>query len=450
MALMVSVSGIRGIVGESLTMDVLLNFLKAYISVINESSKNKIIVIGRDSRPTGEMIEQFVSSTLQGLGYSVINLGIATTPTVEVAVTNLNADGGIIITASHNPVEWNALKFLNNKGEFFNEETVEKLKSYLNKEVSYKRYDEIGKSSVSNDGNKIHIKNVLDLPYINIDKIKEKNFKVALDTVNGAGVGIVRELSKELNFDLVEVNCEPHGFFQRGAEPTPENLTDLSKLVVENGCDIGFALDPDGDRLAIVDENGRPIGEEYTLAVACDFLLSVKKGTITTNLSSSMVLDDIAKKYGETCQRSKVGEINVSMKMQQNGSVIGGEGNGGVILPDSHYGRDAIVGIVLVLQSLAENTLKISQIRDSFTDYFMLKEKKSIEGLDKEAIFKKCVEKYKEFKIDSQDGIKIVTNEWWIHVRASNTEPIIRIMIESASLELNTKLYNEFIEKIFS
>jgi len=446
MSLMVSVSGIRGIVGESLTMEVLFKFLKGYVSVI----KGNKVVIGRDSRPTGEMIENFVISTLQSLGYDIINLGIATTPTVEVAVTHFKADGGIIITASHNPVEWNALKFLNAKGEFFNEEAVEILKENLNSQVDYKRYDGIGKVSNSTEGNKIHIDDVLFLNYIDVELIKNYNFSIAVDTVNGAGISIIRELAKKLNLVLFEVNCEPHGLFQRGAEPTPENLIDLSKTVIEHGCTIGFALDPDGDRLAIVDENGRAIGEEYTLAIACDYLLSVKKGKITTNLSSSMVLDDVAKKYGQTCERSKVGEINVSMKMQDNGSIIGGEGNGGVILPDSHYGRDAIVGIVLTLQSLATNDILVSRLRDSFNDYFMLKEKKSIDGLDKEAIFKKCVSEYSSYKIDSQDGIKIVTDDWWIHVRASNTEPIIRIMIESKSKSLNEELYNEFLNKIFS
>lgn len=440
---MVSVSGIRGVVGKDLTPPVIVDYIGAFVGYVGAGT----IVVGRDTRPSGVVIEDFVVSLLLSMGCDVIKLGVSSTPTVEMAVCNFKAKGGIIITASHNPIEWNALKFLDASGEFPCPEGVEIIKAKVKeKKFNYADHSKIGSLlKQREDADNFHLNKIFELDYINKNLISSKKFKIAFDPVNGAGINMFRYLFEAIDAQPFAVNNEPTGKFGRGAEPVPEALYDLCQVVKDNGCDIGFALDPDADRLALVDEKGVPLGEELTLALACDYVLSVKKSDIVTNLSSSMVLDDIAKKYSVNCYRSLVGERNVSMVMKEKGCNIGGEGNGGVIVADLHYGRDALVAAAIVLQLMAKTGKTVSQLKSEYNNYYMFKEKMALGSIDKEQLFRKMEREYSlAYSVDSRDGIKVLGDKWWLHVRASNTEPIIRVMIESPSEEQNKDIFNKF------
>ncbi|MEX2345337.1 MAG: phosphoglucosamine mutase [Balneolaceae bacterium] len=430
MALMISVSGIRGIFGSHLTPENLVSFTAAYGTWL----KGGTVVVGRDSRVTGQICEDIVCATLQSVGCDVVKTGIAPTPTVAMGVLKHKAAGGIILTASHNPEQWNALKLLNHKSEFLDaDQGNQVLEIAEKKEFSYKLFDEIGSVSTDEDAVTSHIQRVLELPYIDPDLIKSKKFTVAVDAVNGAGSYALPDLLEALGVNVKRINCEPTGIFPHNPEPLPEHLTEIREFVKNNDCDLGVVTDPDGDRLALVDENGRVFGEEYTQVAAFDLMLSKKPGDTATNLSSSRASDDISKKYGQTCHRSAVGEINVVKVMQEKGAVIGGEGNGGVINPDLHPGRDALVGTAMILQLLAEREITASAYRDSLPGYEMSKQKIELKNLDVNAdeLLKKVAENYSSHQPSTVDGVKVDFEEGWVHFRKSNTEPIVRVYSEA-------------------
>jgi len=447
MALMISVSGIRGIFGSHLTPQNLVTFTSAYGTWLQGGT----VVVGRDSRVTGQICEDIVCATLQSVGCNVIKIGIAPTPTVAMSVLQHKADGGIILTASHNPEQWNALKLLNNKSEFLDADQGKEVLDIAEKETfDYKLFDKIG--SVTEDPNAIqsHIQAVLDLPYIDADLIKSKNFKVAVDAVNGGGSVALPAMLEALGVQTECIYCEPTGIFPHNPEPLPANLTEICDFVKQKSCDLGVVTDPDGDRLALVDENGRLFGEEYTQVAAFDLLLSKKPGDTATNLSSSRAADDITKKYGHTCHRSAVGEINVVKVMQEKGAVIGGEGNGGVINADLHPGRDALVGTAMILQLLAERDIKASEYRDSLPDYEMSKQKIELDklGMDADDLLKKVTDIYADQNPNTVDGVKLDFEEGWVHFRKSNTEPIIRVYSEAKTKEEAEELADKILSVI--
>jgi len=412
-----SISGIRGIVGKTLTPQTVMSHTKAFLDLLNA----KKIVIGRDSRPTGGNITEMVCGVCSLCGVEVVDAGLATTPTVELLVEQLKADGGIIITASHNPIEWNALKFLNKKGMFLSPREVKEL---------FEKADAFGKKENISNGDDMHIKATIDLPYVDVQKIKERKFKVAIDAVNGAGSFALPKLLETLGSEVVKIHCEPNGTFPRGAEPLQENLGDLSKAVKENKCDIGFALDPDADRCAIVDENGEPIGEEYTLAIAVETVLERKIKPLSINLSTSRMCEDLAERFGTKCYRTVVGEINVSLDMIEHHCIVGGEGNGGVILPALHYGRDSLVAAALVLDLLSRHNIKVSSWVKSHPAYAMLKKKFEIKNPVAMAM-EKAEKAFAGWKADKRDGLWLGKEKSFVHLRASNTEPVIRIIAEA-------------------
>jgi phosphomannomutase len=414
-----SISGIRGIVGQTLTPQVIVSHTKAFLDLLNA----KKIVIGRDSRPTGADISELVSSICNISGVEVVDAGLATTPTVELLVEQFEACGGIIVTASHNPIEWNALKFLNGKGMFLGPDEVKEL---------FARADAFEKKESISNGDEMHIKATLALPFVDVQKIKERKFKVAVDAVNGAGSFALPKLLEELGCEVVKIHCEPNGIFPRGAEPLQENLSDLGKTVKENKCDIGFALDPDADRCAIVDENGIAIGEEYTLAIAAETVLEREAKSLSINLSTSRMCEDLAEKFGVKCYRTAVGEINVSLNMIEHGCVVGGEGNGGVILPALHYGRDSLVSVALVLDLLARHNIKVSDWVKNHPSYVMLKKKFEIKNPVALAM-EKAKKAFVDWKMDERDGLWLGKGKSFVHLRASNTEPVIRIIAEAPS-----------------
>jgi len=430
--LMRSVSGIRGIVGDTLTPLVLMTHVKAFLEVTGA----KKVVIGRDSRPTGEQIASFVSGFCRMCGVHVVDVGLATTPSVELFVTHTHADGGIIITASHNPLEWNALKFLNHDGVFLGPSEVNKLFALADaNDFKYPDYRQMGNHSYLEDGDALHIEGTLLLPCVDVDAIRKAKFKVAIDSVNGAGSYIVPRLLEALGCHVVRVHCNPDGTFPRGAEPIPENLGDLQKAVKANHCAIGFAVDPDADRCAIVDGNGFAIGEEYTLAISMDEVLSSNPGSVCVNLSTSRMNEDVAAKYGVPCTRSKVGEINVSLQMMEQGCVIGGEGNGGVILPALHYGRDSLVAVALVLSWMAHHKMGPEGYVLSNPRYVMPKKKFALGTKPVSAILPEVQKEFAGWKADTRDGLWLGSENSWVHVRASNTEPIIRVIAEAPTAE---------------
>jgi phosphomannomutase len=420
MKLMRSISGIRGIVGKTLTPQTVISHTKAFLDLL----KAKRIVIGRDSRPTGVNISEMVCGVCCLCGVEVVDAGLATTPTVELLVEQFKADGGIIVTASHNPIEWNALKFLNSRGMFLGPKEVKEL---------FARADSFGKKESISNGDEMHVKSTIALPFVDLQKIKERKFKVAIDAVNGAGSFVLPKLLESLGCDVVKVHCEPNGVFPRGAEPLQENLGYLSKVVKENKCDIGFALDPDADRCAIVDESGEPIGEEYTLAIAAETVLERDAKPISINLSTSRMCEDLAEKFGTTCYRAAVGEINVSLDMIEHHCIVGGEGNGGVILPALHYGRDSLVSAALVLDLLARQSIKVSDWVKSHPSYAMLKKKFEIKN-DVSLAMEKAEKAFEGWKADKRDGLWLGKEKSFVHLRASNTEPVIRIIAEAPTL----------------
>ncbi len=443
MTLIKSISGIRGTiggrVGDGLNPLDTVKFVSAYATFIRESKNNDSnkIVVGRDARMSGKMMEQIVTGTLMGMGFDVVNIGLATTPTTELAVTMEKACGGIILTASHNPKQWNALKLLNEKGEFLNaKEGEEVLRIAEAEDFDYAHIDHVG-TLTEKDYTDKHIQAVLDLELVDVDAIKAADFEVAIDCVNSVGGIVLPKLLKALGVNRVnELYCTPNGDFPHNPEPLPEHLKDIFTMVKTTPSDVGFVVDPDVDRLAIVCENGEFFGEEYTLVAVADYVLKHTPGNTVSNLSSSRALRDVTRKYGCEYNASAVGEVNVTTLMKATNAVIGGEGNGGVIYPASHYGRDSLVGIALFLSHLAHEKKKVSEIRASYPQYFIAKQKVQLTpSIDVDAILKAVKEKYVRYDVTDIDGVKIDFPDKWVHLRKSNTEPIIRVYSEAHSMK---------------
>ena len=441
-ALIKSISGIRGTIGgrpgEALTAIDIVRFAAAFGNIIAENRTDKSlptrIVIGRDGRISGEMVSELVIQTLISLGIDVIDLGLSTTPTVELATKQEGADGGIIITASHNPMEWNALKLLNGEGEFIDAQVgAEVLSRAQSEELGFASVDKLGKRSSDSTWLQKHIDLVLNYPLIDREAIGKKNWKVVVDAINSTGALVVPDLLKQLGVaEVIVINGEVNGKFAHNPEPLPEHLTSLSNEVVKQKADFGIAVDPDVDRLCFVCEDGSMFGEEYTLVAVADFVLSQRKGNTVSNMSSTKALKEVTHKQGGSYHPSAVGEVNVVKKMKDVQAVIGGEGNGGIIVPDFHYGRDALIGIALFLSHFAGFKKGLKSFRGNYPDYFISKNKIELEnGLDVSAIFDRIRKKYKNNPINTEDGLKIEFDTDWVHLRTSNTEPIIRIYAES-------------------
>lgn len=441
MALIKSISGIRGTIGgypgEALTPIDIVKFTTSYGLIIKELDKGNKIVVGRDGRISGEIVRNLVVATLQSLGFDVIDLGLSTTPTVEYAVTEENAAGGIILTASHNPKEWNALKLLNHKGEFIDATFGEKVLELAEKESTfqYTEINKIGQLTFDDSYMDKHIQAILDHPLVDVEAIKAKDFKIIVDGINSTGATFVPALLKALGVNQIKViNEEVNGQFAHNPEPLPENLRELASLLEKGDDHLGIAVDPDVDRLCFVCENGRMFGEEYTLVAIADYVLQNTPGNTVSNLSSTRALRDVTEKHGGTYYPSAVGEVNVVEKMKAVNAVIGGEGNGGVIVPELHYGRDALIGIALFLTHLAKFGKSIDALRRTYPDYYISKNKIALsEDFDLEKIFASIQDKYKHQPINTEDGLKIEFDTDWVHLRPSNTEPIIRIYSESNS-----------------
>lgn len=457
MTLIKSISGIRGTIGgkvkEGLNPLDIVKFTTAYATFIRKNTtltSNKIVV-GRDARISGEMVRGIVAGTLMGMGWDVIDLGLATTPTTEIAVAMEGACGGIIITASHNPRQWNALKLLNERGEFLNaEEGQEILALAETEDFNYVEVDKLGKYHRDTTYDQKHISSVLGLDLVDVDAIREAKFHVAIDCVNSVGGIIIPQLLEQLGVSFVEkLYCDPNGEFPHNPEPLEKNLGDIMKLVKEGDADVAFVVDPDVDRLAIICENGEMYGEEYTLVTVADYILKHTPGNTVSNLSSTRALSDVTKKHGQQYNASAVGEVNVVAKMKETNAVIGGEGNGGVIYPESHYGRDALVGIALFLSHMAHEKKKVSEIRATYPTYFMGKNKVDLKpGIDVDAILAEVKEIYKDQKVNDIDGVKIDFSNKWVHLRKSNTEPIIRVYSEAPSQAEAEAIGQEIIDVI--
>ena len=458
MSLIKSISGIRGTiggkVGDNLTPLDVVKFASAFGTWLQntKNKKNLSLVIGRDARISGQMVSSLVTSTLQGLGIHVIDLGLSTTPTVEIMVPELNADGGIILTASHNPKQWNALKLLNEKGEFINgEEGADVLRLAESEDFNYAEVDDLGSYETREDGFAIHIQKILDLPMVNAEAIKPKKFKVVLDAVNSTGGLAIPPLLEKLGCEVIPLYCVPNGQFPHNPEPLKEHLTDICELVKSEGADLGIVVDPDVDRLALVDENGEMFGEEYTLVAVADYLLRHKKGAAISNLSSSRALRDVANGLGGEYFASAVGEVNVVTLMKEKNAVIGGEGNGGIIYPDLHYGRDSLVGVALFLTHLANENKTVSELRATYPAYYMGKKKIELTPeIDVDALLTKMEKEYQNEDVSTVDGVKIDFAENWVHLRKSNTEPIIRIYTEAKTQDEADALGDQMIAKIKS
>ena len=455
MPLIKSISGIRGTIGdrkgEDLTKEDIVLYTNSFIMWLKSENqiKNNKIVIGRDARISGKMVEDLVIDSLIKMGVNVVCLGLSTTPTVEIAVPIENADAGIIITASHNPKNWNALKLLNNRGEFINATDGENLLKIANSKPSFNINQPRGEVTFKDNYIDIHTDMILDLPSVDIDLIRSKNFKVVVDSVNSTGGIAVPNLLNKLGVEVIKLYCEPNGEFPHNPEPLKENLTDLSNLVIKEQADFGIVVDPDVDRLAFVSENGEVFGEEYTLVACADYFLKNKPGITVSNLSSSRALKDITESYGCEYFSSAVGEVNVVEKMKEKNAVIGGEGNGGIILPELHYGRDALVGIALFLSHLSRLNISCSELRKKYPDYFMSKEKVDLShDLDVDSIIDNIRKKYYHEKISSIDGLKIDFADSWVQLRKSNTEPIIRVYSEAKSQKSADELSAIFIGEI--
>ena len=454
MTLIKSISGIRGTIGgdigNSLTPNDVVSFAAAYAVWIKSKNLNNTVVIGRDARVSGEMISNLVCSTLQLSGIDVIDIGLSTTPTVEISVLENNYSGGIIITASHNPGNWNALKLLNSSGEFISaSDGHEILKIASNKTFDYVDVSLLGKYKLDENFNDFHIDKILDLDLVNKEAIKKAKLNVVIDAVNSTGGFMIPKLLEKLGVSYHKLYCEPNGIFPHNPEPLAENLSEISTQVISNGSQLGIVVDPDVDRLAIVCEDGSMFGEEYTLVSVADYILSKKRGSTVSNLSSTRALKDITEKYGCNYFPSAVGEVNVVECMKINNAVIGGEGNGGVILPDLHYGRDALVGIALFLSLYAEKGLKASVLRDSYPKYYMKKNKVELDDENKiQNVFDYLLLEYDYAHINKIDGVKFDFETGWVHVRRSNTEPIIRIYSEFNNKADLEKFSKEFFTKI--
>ncbi len=442
--LMKSVSGIRGVVGDTLTPDLIVKVGSAFSKYTGKGT----IVIGRDTRPTGSVILNILESVLILSGCDVINIGIVPTPTVELMVRELKANGGIVISASHNPVEWNAFKLINSSGLFLNSKEISGFFKFMEQDFKYELWDKIGKVTYNNSAPDVHIKKVLSV--INANSIKRKKYKVVVDSVNGAGSEITLKLLSGLNCDIVPLYCDINGGFPRGAEPVPENLIALSRAVRKYKADVGFAQDPDADRLAIVDENGSPVGEENTLVLVTEHLLSKAKGRVVINLSTTKAIEDIGRKYGVTVKRTRVGEINVTDEMKK-GARIGGEGNGGVISPEINMGRDSLAGIGYILEMMAERGKSISELVRSVPQYIMKKGKVEFDKkTDNGKIFEVIRKEFKGEKVSQIDGLRIDFIKHaefaggWVHLRPSNTEPVFRIISEGRDGKQAAQIYDHF------
>lgn len=452
MSLIKSISGIRGTIGgkagEGLSPLDIVKFTAAYATFIRKSTTktSNTIVVGRDARLSGDMVNDIVVGTLKGMGFNVVNIGLATTPTTELAVVWENACGGIILTASHNPKQWNALKLLNEKGEFLNDAEGKAVLAIAEEEsFTFAEVDELGKEFINNTYTRRHIDSVLALDLVDVEAIKKANFTVAVDAVNSVGGVVIPELLKALGVkNIIELNCTPTGHFAHTPEPIPENLTEISDKLKTGCADVGFVVDPDVDRLAIVMENGEMFVEEYTLVAVADYILSKTPGATVSNLSSSRALRDVTVKHGCQYTASAVGEVNVVTEMKRTGAVIGGEGNGGVIYPASHYGRDALVGVALFLSLLAHKGKKVSELKKEYPPYCIAKNKIQLTpDINVDAILAAIKEKYKNEKITDIDGVKINFADCWVHLRKSNTEPIIRIYSEADTIEKANKIADE-------
>lgn len=459
MSLIKSISGIRGTIGgkpgEGLSALDIVKFTSAYATFIrsNTTKNNNTIVVGRDARISGPMVEQLVCGTLISMGFDVINIGLASTPTTEIAVVEENACGGIILTASHNPRQWNALKLLDEKGEFLNDSQGKEVLSIAEREdFFYADIDNIGTVLNNQTYNLKHIEKVLKLNLVDTEAIKNANFTVAVDAVNSVGGVIIPQLLKALGVkNIVEVNCEATGKFAHTPEPLPENLTQISELMRQGGIDVGFVVDPDVDRLAIVMENGEMFVEEYTLVAVADYILSHTPGSTVSNLSSSRALRDVTNSHNCSYSAAAVGEVNVVAKMKETNAIIGGEGNGGVIYPEAHYGRDALVGVALFLSLLAKSGKTVSQLKATYPQYAIAKNKIELTPeIDVDKILVAMKEKYANENITDIDGVKIDFADSWVHLRKSNTEPIIRIYSEAHSMQEADKLADDIKEVIKS
>lgn len=458
MTLIKSISGIRGTIGgstgDNLTPIDAVKFASAYGAFIKKRNNNKEnikVVIGRDARISGKMISSLVANTLVGLGIDVVDLGLSTTPTVEVAVPLENAEGGIILTASHNPKQWNALKLLNEKGEFLNGADGEEILALAESEAfEFSEVDNLGSYTKDKTYLQKHIQEVLNLELVDVDAIKAANFKVVVDGVNSTGGIFIPALLKELNVECIELYCTPNGHFPHNPEPLKEHLTDISELVVKEKADFGIVVDPDVDRLALICEDGSMFGEEYTLVACADYVLGrLGGGNTVSNLSSSRALRDVTEKHGGTYTASAVGEVNVVIKMKETNTVIGGEGNGGIIYPASHYGRDSLVGVALFLSHLAHKKISCKALIESYPSYFMSKNKIQLTPeIDVDNILETMANKYANEDVNTIDGVKIDFAEEWIHLRKSNTEPIIRIYTEAKSQDAADALAERFIAEI--
>jgi len=450
-----SISGIRGTIGgkvdQALTPIDAVKFAAAFGTWVKEKSGKSKIIIGRDARPSGEMISNLVTSTLIGLGIDVVDLGLSTTPTVEIAVPAENAGGGIILTASHNPVQWNALKLLNEKGEFISgDDGKEVLEIAENDAYSFAEVKDLGK--ITHDDTYIakHIEMVINLPLVDVEAIRSANFRVVIDCVNSTGGISLPPLLKALGVEHVEeLYCEPNGQFPHNPEPLPEHLTKICSTLENGNYDLGIVVDPDVDRLALVSEDGSTFGEEYTLVAVADYVLSQTKGNTVSNLSSTRALRDVTEKHGANYEAAAVGEVNVVTKMKETNAIIGGEGNGGIIYPELHYGRDALVGIALFLTHLAKFGQPVSRLRASYPNYYISKNKIDLSPeIDVDKVLSTIAEKYKNQPVNTIDGVKIEFDKEWVHLRKSNTEPIIRIYAESESQATAEHLAQKIISDI--
>ncbi|WP_037320927.1 phosphoglucosamine mutase [Salegentibacter sp. Hel_I_6] len=456
MSLIKSISGIRGTIGgrtgDNLTPIDTVKFAAAYGTWLKNNLEDKklTVVVGRDARISGKMVQDLTMNTLTGLGINVIDIDLSTTPTVEIAVPLENADGGIILTASHNPKQWNALKLLNSKGEFLDAAEGAKILEYAEKDnFDFSEVDDLGIITRKDNYMDLHIEEVLKLKLVDAEKIKKAGFKVVVDAVNSTGGIVIPALLKKLGVEVIELYCEPNGHFPHNPEPLKEHLKDICELVKKENADFGIVVDPDVDRLAFIDENGEMFGEEYTLVACADYVLSKTSGNTVSNLSSSRALSDVTKKHGGEYNASAVGEVNVVQLMKDSNAVIGGEGNGGIIYPESHYGRDSLVGVGLFLTHLAEKNISVSQLRKEYTAYYMSKNKIQLTPeINVDEILKTMEEKYQNEEISTVDGVKIDFPENWVHLRKSNTEPIIRIYTEAKSQEKADQLAQEMIAEI--
>lgn len=459
MSLIKSISGIRGTIGgaagNGLTPLDIVKFTSAYATFIRRTTQktSNVIVVGRDARLSGAMVNDVVVGTLTGMGFDVVNIGLATTPTTEIAVVAENACGGIIITASHNPKQWNALKLLNEQGEFLNDAQGKEVLAIAEREdFDYAEVDNLGKVYINNTYMQRHIDSVLKLKLVDVDAIRKANFTVAVDAVNSIGGVVIPALLKKLGVqNVIELYCEPTGKFGHTPEPIPENLTDIASLMAQGKADVGFVVDPDVDRLAIIMENGEFFVEEYTLVSIADYVLSQTPGATVSNLSSSRALRDVTNAHGCQYTAAAVGEVNVVTEMKRTNAIIGGEGNGGVIYPESHYGRDALVGVALFLTLLAKSGKKVSELKKTYPQYSIAKNKIQLTpDIDVDAILKAVKEHYANEKITDIDGVKIDFADCWVHLRKSNTEPIIRIYSEASTMEKAESLAEDMKKVIAS